>query len=277
MTDNADIAEYYDRHQFYYSHFWSPTALHYGLWYQDTKNLAEAIENTNRLVANTLSIGATDVVLDAGCGVGGSAIFVAKSTGAHVEGITLSNVQLRAAQAAARRLAATTLVNFSLQDYTQTIFEDATFSRVFGIESVCYARRKLDFLREAYRVMREGAKIVIVDTFLTREILSTSEDKIYTRFIEGWVVPNLPSRDQFARDMAESGFENVVFVNLQSHIWKSVKRVFRSGLITAPMNLIKSHIGVARRNLSALYQKPLFEKGIAIYGMFSAEKPTQTR
>ena len=84
---NKDIARYYDSHQIIYTLFWSRTALHYGLWYEDTKNLAEAIRNTNRLVVDALTIDSKDTVLDAGCGVGGASIYVAETTGARVEGI----------------------------------------------------------------------------------------------------------------------------------------------------------------------------------------------
>ena len=55
--------------------------LHYGIWDYTTKTLAEAIINTNRQLAFLGKVSATDKVLDAGCGVGGSAIFLAKYFG----------------------------------------------------------------------------------------------------------------------------------------------------------------------------------------------------
>jgi cyclopropane fatty-acyl-phospholipid synthase-like methyltransferase len=68
--------------------------LHYGFWYEDTKSLAEAILNTNNFVIEALAIESNDTILDAGCGVGGTSMHVAETTGATVEGITLSDVQL---------------------------------------------------------------------------------------------------------------------------------------------------------------------------------------
>src|SRR2546423_1300864 len=146
---NKDIARYYDRHQIIYTLFWSRTALHYGFWYEDTKSLAEAVLNTNRFVVDALAIDSRDTVLDAGCGVGGTSIHVAETTGATVEGVTLSDVQLKIARKRASRSPAASLLNFSKQDFTKTNFREKTFSKVFGIESVCYAHRKIDFLNEA--------------------------------------------------------------------------------------------------------------------------------
>src|SRR4051794_8220338 len=100
---NSDVAWYYDTYQSGYSRFWSPTALHYGFWYEDTKSLGEAVRNTDRLVVDLLGIGPDDVVLDAGCGVGGTSLHVAETTGARVYGLTLSSVQLEIARRNAAR------------------------------------------------------------------------------------------------------------------------------------------------------------------------------
>lgn len=268
-TLNAAITRYYDTHQSYYTRFWSPHALHYGLWYEETRSLSEAIENTDARVLDALRVTPDDDVLDAGCGVGGTSTFIAERTGARVEGITLSSVQLRIARERAAHLPS---VNFSLQDFTCTTFDSGTFSKLFGIESVCYAHPKMAFLQEAYRLLRPGSRIAIIDTFLTKDHLTSSENRIYQRFIKGWAVPDLPTQSSFADAMINAGFVDVQFCNLQENIWPSVRRVFLSGLLTGPINLCKSRFRLAPENLSALYQKPLFEKQLAIYGLFVAEK-----
>ena len=96
---NRDIKEYYNQTQILYNLFYSKgtNGLHYGFWYKDTKKPSEAILNTNKFVLNILQIDNEDSVLDAGCGIGGTSIFIAESTGAKVSGITLSEVQLEQA------------------------------------------------------------------------------------------------------------------------------------------------------------------------------------
>src|SRR5712692_8681111 len=62
-------------------------SIHFGYWDDDTTSHAEALQHMNRAIARSLGIRPGDRVLDAGCGVGGSAIWLAKELGAHVVGI----------------------------------------------------------------------------------------------------------------------------------------------------------------------------------------------
>jgi cyclopropane fatty-acyl-phospholipid synthase-like methyltransferase len=269
---NRDIAQYYDTHQIIYTLFWSRTALHYGFWYEDTKSLAEALLNTNRFVVDALAIDFKDTVLDAGCGVGGTSMHVAETTGAKVEGITLSDVQLKIARKRAVRSPAASLLNFSKQDFTETNFRDNTFSKVFGIESICYAHRKIDFLNEGYRIMKPSGKIAVVDYFLTKENLNAQEMKIYTKTNEGWVVPNVPTKEAFWKSLEQAGFKNVVFYNMLDYIKKSSEKIYNRNLLTYPLVFLKSRLGIGRSNFSPIYQKALFDMKIATYGVFVAVK-----
>src|SRR5207253_9880139 len=105
-------------------------ALHCGFWYEDTKNLAEAILNTDKFIVEVLAIDSSDTVLDAGCGVGGTSTFIAETTGANVAGLTLSDVQLSIARRKASRSHAASQLNFSKQDFTDTTFKENTFSKM---------------------------------------------------------------------------------------------------------------------------------------------------
>ena len=268
---NKDIAEYYNTHQTIYRLFWSRTGMHYGFWYNDTKNLAEAISNTDKFVVNALTINSEDVVLDAGCGVGGTSMYVAETTGAKVESITLSDVQLNIATKRAAQSVASHLLSFSIQDFTKTNFKENTFSKIFGIECICYAHKKLDFLKEAYRIMKPGGKLAVVDAFLIKEGLNVEEQKIYTKFCEGWRVPNLSTKEEFFKSLELAQFKNIVFHEKLANIKKSSKKLYYLGIFLYPFNFILSKLGIVHENFSNYYQKALFDR-IATYGVFVAEK-----
>lgn len=267
-----DIARYYDTQQVFYTLFWSRTALHYGFWYHNTKSLAQAILNTNDFVIDTLGINSGDTVLDAGCGVGGTSIHIAETTEAGVHGITLSDVQLRIATRKARKSFAAHLLNFSKGDFTKTVFKEKTFSKVFGIESICYAQRKTDFLNEAYRIMMPGGVIVVVDLFLAKQELDVDELKIYQKTIEGWAIPNLATVSEFWSYLEQAGFNNIAFHNMLPQIEKSSRRMYFQKLLWSPFDFIQSRLGNGRENASAKYQKPFFDRGVGLYGAFVAAK-----
>jgi tocopherol O-methyltransferase len=269
---NKDIAQYYNTTQIFYTLFWSRTALHYGFWYEDTKTLAEAVLNTNRFVVNALDIDSNDTVLDAGCGVGGTSMHVAETTEAIVEGITLSDVQLKIARRRASKSPAARLLNFSKQDFTKTNFRENTFSKVFGIESICHAHRKIDFLNEAYRIMKPGGRIAVVDLFLNKENLDVQEMKIYMKTIEGWALPNLSTTEEFSKFLRQVGFKHVVFHNMLDHIKKSIERIYYRKLLLWPIDYIKSRLAIGHEDISSRYQKALFDRRIATYGVFVAVK-----
>lgn len=270
---NKDIAHYYDTNQVFYTYGWSRTALHYGFWYEHTKTIAEAVLNTNRFVIEALAIDSNDIVLDAGCGVGGTSIHVAETTAAKTEGITLSNVQLQIARRRTANSTAASLLSFSQQDFCKTNFSDNTFSKVFGIESVCYAQRKIDFLSEAYRIMTPGGRIAVVDFFLHKDNLGLQEKKIYTNMVQGWAVPNFSTVHGFMKSLEQAGFTNIAFQDMLHHIRKSIKEIYYRKLLWSPVDLLKSTLGIGRKDVSSLYQKAFFEKSIGTYGVFVATKP----
>jgi len=269
---NKRVSSYYDKAQWYYSRFWSPHALHYGLWQSNTENLEEALRNTDRYVCEQLAVGSGDIVLDAGCGVGGSSLYIAESTGARVVGITISAVQCAIARRLFAKSPAADRLTVSFQDYTATGFVNNAFSKVFAIESLCHAPRKEVFLREAYRVLQPGGKLLVIDAFLARQPLKSEERRAYRAFKNGWAVPRLACRSGFETALLDVGFNDVVFTNLQAQIGNSIQRIFLQSVLLAPVKFIRHCLGIGKVNLAAWYQRVIFESGLTIYGSFLATK-----
>src|SRR5689334_15996501 len=105
MFTNHDIARYYDLSERHYRLFWNldkSRSLHYGYWDSSTRNFHEALLNINRVLADKANIQEGERVLDAGCGVGGSALWLAKERKCLVTGISLNKTQIEKATASAR-------------------------------------------------------------------------------------------------------------------------------------------------------------------------------
>jgi tocopherol O-methyltransferase len=273
---NEETRGYYDDAQILYNIFWSDKALHFGLWENGTKNLSDAIENTNKLVSKLLSLHENDYVLDAGCGTGGSSFFMAKNFGVRSTGIALSPKQIKQARNNAKKLKLDNLVSFELMDFNKMGFRDRTFTKIFGIESVCHANDKLCFLKEAYRILEHGGRIVIADGFLTKDNLTKKEKEIYHKCLVGWKVANLSHKADFLNDLIKAGFKNIEFYDKTDEVVPSSNRIALYGSLFFPISLVLSKARLISKNLHEnsicmMNQKNTF-KNFTIYGVFVAEK-----
>ena len=97
-------------------------------------------------------------ILDAGCGVGGSARHLAERFGAVVEGITLSPVQR---DLAIQLSEGRSDVRFSVADANHSGFDDNTFDIVWALESGEHMSDKYTFLKECTRVLRPGGRLIL--------------------------------------------------------------------------------------------------------------------
>ena len=91
LPDLPRIRAYYDETWLDYRFLWlNPRnlAVHFGYWDERTRNHGESLVNMNRLLASRIGIRTGHRVLDAGCGVGGSSLWLAQTCGATIVGIT---------------------------------------------------------------------------------------------------------------------------------------------------------------------------------------------
>ena len=105
-------------------------------------------------------IGPGDLVLDAGCGVGGPAIAIARDLGAIVHGVTISPVQVRLGRVLAAEAGVADRVHLHLADFHQLPFADERFDAVMVMEATCYSDDLSGLIGELARVLRPGGTLV---------------------------------------------------------------------------------------------------------------------
>jgi ubiquinone/menaquinone biosynthesis C-methylase UbiE len=57
-------------------------------------------------------------------------------------------------------------VLFHVMDYTQTNFADESFDVVWACESMSSASDKKAFIAEAYRLLKKGGRLIVIDFFV---------------------------------------------------------------------------------------------------------------
>ena len=146
-----DTAKHYDDCYRDYLAAWcnrDNLALHYGYWDEQTPYAHhQALLNKNQVLYDKAGIKPDDTVLDAGCGIGGSSIWMGRQHGNRVTGITISAKQANYARDHAKRHGVSDKVDFEVADFCQTPFEDESFDVVWALESSCHALNKGEILQ----------------------------------------------------------------------------------------------------------------------------------
>ncbi|MBC7554118.1 MAG: methyltransferase domain-containing protein [Taibaiella sp.] len=231
LFSNEDIENYYDQTEIHYRMHWKleeGMGLHYGIWDENTKNIAQAVLNTNHQLMTLGEIKPGDHVLDAGCGIGGSSIYLAKNKGCTVHGITLSKKQVVTASNLAKDLGVNDKVSFSQQDYNSTNFPSNTFDIVWCIESMETATDKKILFREINRLLKPGGKLLIGDIFKP-EPYNINDEPDMQVMLNGWAMSDILSISGLHETAAATGMVVDKLQNVTDKVLKSVQRMYLAG------------------------------------------------
>jgi tocopherol O-methyltransferase len=281
LINEEEIVDYYEHCQIDYQIVWhlkSRMCMHYGYWDETTSNLRGALSNMNSKVAAFAHISRGSAVLDAGCGVGGSSIFLAKNYGCTTTGITLSNKQVQTCKMNAKKHGVHLTCSFEKQNYLHTTFNDNSFDVIWAIESVCYAYDKSDFLKEAYRLLKPGGKLIVADFFENDTNHSFFDTTLLDKMANTWSIKKFAGIDEFESKMDAAGFVNFKKSDVTSNVIKSIKRLYYSFFPGIVITNVAQTMGFRNKiqtanTWSTYYQYKAYKKHLWRYMFFYGEKP----
>jgi cyclopropane fatty-acyl-phospholipid synthase-like methyltransferase len=280
MFTNEDISRYYDLSETHYRRIWKldkSRSLHYGYWDESTKNFHEALVNINKILSETAGIKTGERVLDAGCGVGGSSVWLAKERGCKVVGISLNQRQINKATGFAIQAGLDDDVVFEQNDYNNTGYASGAFDIVWGIESICYADEKRKFLQEAHRLLKPGGRIILAD-FFKEKGLDEKNTRLVTQWANGWAINDFSTKEEFEEGLLSVGFTNIKILDITPNIMRSAKKLYRSwffGIVGAKLYHFfnKNATSLGRNNVhNAWLQYKTLKKGLWKYLIVKAER-----
>ncbi|HFA47508.1 MAG TPA: methyltransferase domain-containing protein [Bacteroidetes bacterium] len=275
-----DVESYYEGTRWDYRWVWgvrNTHALHFGYYDETATHHEAAVANMNRVMADLIGIGAGCSVLDAGCGVGGSGIWLAENRGCSVVGITPVEAQVRDASFNAAKRGLGHRAVFLKADYTKAPFDDGAFDVVWALESVCHAERKLDFYKEAYRLLRPGGRLVMTEYLRLERPFCEADELLLQNWLRAWAIPDLDTPEEHRQHANAAGFQNFASQDITEHTQRSLRNIrdhchrwLWAAKLLNKTGLV-SDLQVANV-MGTLCQYDALQKGLWHYGLLSAQK-----
>lgn len=277
------IARYYRDSNFDYNAVWHSNrnlTRHFGFGpggRRRGKSHDDALLLANSRLADLAGIGDSTRVLDCGCGLGGTSIWLARERNAWVTGIDLIEAPLARARRAAALAKVSGRAEFAAGDYTATPLRGESFDVVLAQESLCHAEVKELFYREAYRLLGRGGTIVIAEFMRVGRVHSQFEEMMIRDWCDGWAMPDLLTSGEHRAVAEAAGFSEIEVIDATPDVSPSLERLYRRALYAYPLHQVLRACGL--RNsvhhgniLAARLQFHALKRGLWFYGLLRARK-----
>ena len=211
-ASRQEIINFYDEATEDYS-FWSRDLnMHFGYFDLFKTNLFRRdtmLNEMNEQIYQRLQLKKEpSLVADLGCGMGGTMrYFLNKNEQLTMMGVTLSPFQVREGNKLLGRKKGLILQ----ENYCETSLASESMDGVIGIESLCHSGHSKESLREGYRLLKPGGKMVIGDAFLKKSPsqLCFGSKHSYQQLCAGWSLDGLGVIDEVKQRLLEIGFQDV--------------------------------------------------------------------
>ncbi len=149
--------------------------------------------------------GAAIVVLDAGCGLGGTTFYLQARLGGRYTGITLSGTQCTRATAEAARRGLTDVCLFAVRDYDADLTDlvPAGVDLIVAIESLAHAPDPAATIGRLATRLKPGGRLLLVDD-VPRDTLA-ADDPDFAGFRAGWLCPAVATDATLTAAFARAG------------------------------------------------------------------------
>lgn len=204
---NQTIAKFWNKTSYGWQEVWGPH-IHHG-FYEHSKEATplQAQEILIEKLAQELQLSDNCKVLDVGCGMGGSSLYLAENYKATVNGISLSQTQVEIARNIAQDKKIKQ-VNFQIEDaLSLRSFAHDSFDIIWSLESCEQFTDKKLFLEKAFYKLKSGGKLLLVTWCSSEEQYHGLEAKKYKKLCLAFDVPYMPTMDHYHYLLTKQGFK----------------------------------------------------------------------
>ena len=278
-----DIREFYDASSGLWEQVWGEH-MHHGYYGRSGTSKLDRRQAQIDLIEELLIWGninqenAPQKILDVGCGIGGSTLYLAGKFASQATGITLSPVQASRAKERAMDADLPEQTSFEVADALDMPFADNSFDLVWSLESGEHMPDKSQFLQECYRVLQPGGKLILA-TWCHRETssgageLTATEIQHLEEIYRVYCLPYVISLSEYRAIALDCGFNN-----LQYDDWSTAVAPFWDVVIDstispqAILGLFQAGWQTIQGALSLNLMRRGYSQGLIRFGLICATK-----
>ena len=206
-------------------------AKHFGYYPDKIANISEreALQLHQDLIAQNLALKPKQLILDAGCGRGVTACFIAGKYNVTVIGVDLLDFEIDNARDRARRSGVADKTKFEVMDFAALRFPEGYFDAVYTSETLSHAPNVPKVLGQFHKILKPGGRLVLMEyTLAPDEVFSSEEMRSMDFIIQGSAMFGLKTfrHDQFPEILRFAGFEQVHQENITENFFPSLHRLY---------------------------------------------------
>lgn len=211
------VQRFYDLGSPYYYKIYGEH-IHDGYYVTGRESKEEAQENLIRLLVEKARIKKGGRILDVGCGVGGSSIWLAENLGAVTVGITISPVQVEIARKLARDRKVKS--SFLLMDAEKMSLTES-YDVIWAVAVLSHFRNQENFLRSATKLLNKRGKFIIFDWMVDEGIVDWPNDRYIELVSEGMLLSSLYPISTYLKWFIKHGYRITYSEDITSHTIKT--------------------------------------------------------
>lgn len=277
-TLTSQIKEFYDASSGVWEQVWGEH-MHHGYYGADGKEKKDRRQAQIDLIEELLKwsgVQQAENILDVGCGIGGSSLYLAQKFNAKATGITLSPVQAARANERAAEAGLSTRTSFQVADALAMPFADDSFDLVWSLESGEHMPDKNKFIQECHRVLKPSGTLIMV-TWCHRPTdtaqLTSDEQKHLAEIYSVYCLPYVISLPEY-----EAIASYLSFQNIRTADWSTAVAPFWDVVIDsaftpkAILGLLLSGWTTIQAALSLGLMRRGYQRGLIKFGLLYATK-----
>ncbi|MGH7983940.1 MAG: class I SAM-dependent methyltransferase [Candidatus Udaeobacter sp.] len=272
-VDLREIRKHYDRLSIFYRLLWGEH-LHHGYW-ENGESIERAQIKLMEKLAQTATIPRGATVLDIGCGLGGSAFWLAEQYNCRVTGLTISPVQARMATNRARAKRLNERVRFVVGDANVWEPQAESADAIWIMESSEHFRDKPNFFERCALALKPSGMLAVCAWLRGKESTAPDRRKLVEAIGRAMLSASLDTLDQYVDWMRRAGLSVQTAEDITAKIaptWEYCTRMAERW----PMRwLIPFTDAPTRRFVKSFpLMSEAYASGAMAFGLFVARKAT---